>query len=456
MRVQFTPDQKLQLSGALLSHLSEWAEVAAREAQEAKDNAPAYKKPSEESSDTDVVEDEEQEDGEAKLARTLVEDFGAAGEATLNEVESNNGDFSDYFIALFAFPDSFLAISKHIDQDEHLVLVEQDDIAQSVPTSATDGSYQDPPSIPAVPKVKSPAVSLSSISSQQLKDMGNEKFFANKFCYALGFYIIGIKKILEERNNPNSSTTSDNTTQTSSLLASLYYNCASCYWKLAAIDEAQHPKQLSQLRESDILKKYTSVEHLQAISDEARATCTSKDSLYTACKENCQKCLVVAPSHRRALHRQASCFLAQEQYSEALAVIETGLARIPVKTAISASGLSKQKKQEADVAVEETKALQDLRRLCMAHIMMTNTKSENLVHTTCTPSTDVLGDNNVGLILGKLRARHVREQQNIGHAWDGVERTGDELPVSGAIASLEDEQGEKIDSSTSGTLLHSL
>jgi hypothetical protein len=148
--------------------------------------------------------------------------------------------------------------------------------------------------------------------------------------------------------------------------------------------------------------------------------------------------------------------LAQEQYSEALAVIETGLARIPVKTAISASSLSKQKKQEADVAVEETKALQDLRRLCMAHIMMTNTKSENPVHTTCTPSTDVLGDNNVGLILGKLRARHVREQQNIGHAWDGVERTGDELPVSGAIASLEDEQGEKIDSSTSGTLLHSL
>ena len=36
MRVQFTPDQKLQLSGPLLAHLKDWAEAAARAAQEAK------------------------------------------------------------------------------------------------------------------------------------------------------------------------------------------------------------------------------------------------------------------------------------------------------------------------------------------------------------------------------------------------------------------------------------
>jgi len=425
MRVQFTPDQKLQLSGALLAHLKEWAEVAARTAEEAKKNEPAYKKQTESNEGSDEQAEEEQEDGEAKLARTLAEDFGAAGEATVNVMESDSGDFSDYFIALFVLPEAFMTVDKHLGQDEHLALLEKE-------KASTEPENIPIPKPAAQTAPSSSGQKLSSISAQQLKDMGNEKFFANKYTIALGFYSIGIEKLQGDMSNPDNAS-SDNTTRNASLLASLHYNCASCYWKLAATDSAQIPKLMAQYTTCDVLKKYTTSEHLQVIADDMRDVCASKDALYAACMANCEKCLVEAPSHRRALHRQASCLLAQERYSEALALVEEGLARAPAKAAQSTAGLSKQKKQEAESAVEEIKALHDLRRLCLAHMMMgkDGAKESSAKSSSVSSSKDTLVNDSVSLILGKLKARQAREQQHISHAWDGVERTGDESTESG-------------------------
>ena len=122
MRVQFTPEQKLQLSEPLLSHLQDWAVVAVDEAKKEKENVPSYKKP--ETTEGDGAEEEE-ENGEAKLAKTLVEDFGAAGEAAVNTIETNNGEFSDYYIGLVSFSEKFLALPKELDADDHLALIEK-------------------------------------------------------------------------------------------------------------------------------------------------------------------------------------------------------------------------------------------------------------------------------------------------------------------------------------------
>ena len=449
MRVQFTPEQRLQLSGDFLTHLRGWAEVAAEKAKEAKENEPAYKKPAESdekdgNSETEEMEKEEEEDGEVKLARTLVEDFGAAGEVAVNDQESSSGGFSDYYLGLLAFTEKFMAIPTRLEAEDHVALVDRLEAAATVSegTSLSGEDQKAVPVNPAPPAVSRTQQGLSSISAQQLKDMGNEKFFASKFFLALGFYTIGIKKLLADKSNPSSSA-SDNTTQATSLLASLHYNCASCYWKLAATAPApeQHAKLLSQCASSEVLKKYVSSEYLHSICEVMEINSSSKESLLAVCMEHCVSCLAVFPSHRRALHRQASCLHAQEKYQDALSVIEQGLARVPSTTTLTS--MTKQSKQDTEKTVEETNALHDLRRLCVANMLIVERAAS--VERASAGGEAVEGqssggshlvNNQVSSILGKLKARQVREEQRSSHAWDGVERTweGDEGAGAGVGA----------------------
>ena len=417
--MQFTPDQKLQLSEALLTHLKEWSEIAAEQAKKEKEEDPGYKKPTD-----SECEKEDEENGEEKLAKTLVDDFGAAGEASINMMETNCGEFSDYYISLVSYSEKFLAIKRYLSLDDHLTLVENNSAKISY-VSAKDGHAAESEILP--PAVSKSTSSLSTINPQQLKDMGNDNFFAGKYFVALGFYSLGIRKLLDDNRM-------DNTTQVKSLLASLYYNCASCYWKLAVSAPESYPKLLQQYTDSGALKKYASTETLEALECEMRKNCLDMGMLYDACIDFCRKCNTIMPSHRRSLHRHASCLHALKQYNQALELIENGLSQIPSpeNIAMQNQGRSKRNKQEVDNAMEETKALHDLRRLCMAHMLLTEGQpdgednDDNSLNKK--PSTSNLVKDDVGNVLSKLRARHTREVNNITHAWDGVDRSnwGDE------------------------------
>lgn len=196
LRVQHTSSQKLGLSPELLSALQEWC------------------------SDRDDVEEQE-----AKLAETLVQDFGSAV----------------------------------IDEDEDIGIVGCDDyILYGLTHRPTNIAI---PALPS-PKVMPPATELTA---ENLKEQGNECYRSGKHAAALVLYRKALLKC--DKSDP--------------LAVSLYYNCGSCYWKLWQAEEAAYNtspvKDAPQEEAQQVLDEVTSVcnkvHALEACVEHCTAAC---------------------------------------------------------------------------------------------------------------------------------------------------------------------------------------
>lgn len=361
LRAVHTEDQKLHLSALVLSELKLWSTTPA----------------------ADAAAEEE-----ARLARTIYEDFGFQQYGrSVEESESagagssSSADYSFSVVGLSNLPVSDVRRQGRVNED--------------VSSSSAASSTVVVEEVPVV-------VSLEQRCAE-LKAGGNALFKDNKLTEAIEQYKLALSILSEDSTKISSNSSSI------ALQVDLFTNCATCWWKMQ--------------------------------SDEAGAT---KVELLTRCAEECRSALALSAHYPKAVYRLATVLLEENRPEEALPLLLQALqhhrdlrlsgkatGNVSASAATNSEGVDDITASSSSSVDSNIDLLTNLRVRCIAALLMKNSNEVGgLSHTD-------LGMSAKGAQL--LQSILQRNQNDAAVDWQVVRPTT--VPATAAATAAGDEGG---------------
>lgn len=341
------------------------------------------------------------EDPEVQLAETLVRDFSEAGVA---ENESSEASLSGIFVHGCVVPKFTEHDMFNISLD---VLADDDKRTAQQKAAARVHEEQKLPAPP--PSTVSPIAASSQSffkfktwSPLEVKNKGNEFFNEGKFLAAGQCYLHALSDLQTAKGRGGLE-------ESPSLGATLNFNVASVLWKLSALSPEDVALALEKVNTGYECVNSPTLEQL-------RSMMASRERMLLGCVAFCEECLSMSQGdHKKALYRLSAALLELDRAAEAITKLDGYFRQHKVQTA-AAGG-------------DEFAALHDMRRKCIARVVL-----HGGVTSLCQPSGDkdsavtaasqIVGEA-TSKVLSQLQARRGRIHNSVSHPWDGVIRDGD-------------------------------